>query len=566
MKEFQSIDLSSNNPPGTGTVTFKLSTLSTRPVEIEWVKAIPVENNRFKYRMTLNSDAETRTKTPYVESAVFINKTDTDTKIKEGVIDEFDSPLSSDDTLTIDLGRINRDDGIGNIQKLTGQDAWVDSNGRLQVKNNPPGRGSELSKTLLVGKDVSVLNVKRSREPLATALTLVGSGQISDAISIEGTSNMEDDAAIALYGRVEKVVTEKGLSDQGAINLRCYQKLQQLKVPEETVSATAFDGRVVDWEVGDSVLINDPTKTTGIVNRRLRIAKATRAFGVQGEAVQFEFTNINTDLKAGFENAMSRMDDYMGKKQEGLEPQQVSFVDNCDNTRPVEVLLYIDESRKEAIQDILFFCYSRPFRATSKSASVSDVNTSDGGTSHNHNITFESHHHSFNLPVHMHLLTPGYGWHSHYHDGVGAAYPEELSLINGTNGLVGTPSTAESDTSSEEGGSTETSDSGQTHTHNIPAHDHPIEYGIYDTGYYAPCKMFINDDTFSNPYIPFGMQGSETEAFQVTKMSLLGSYDSEFNAALHPGVNFIYIQPQVTTNNAHGLLRLYIDVRVIYRQ
>jgi hypothetical protein len=574
-------DLSSSNCPTS--VTFTLSTLSTRPIEVEWVKIEPVENNRFKYKMTLNSDAG-HTQTPKIENVLFINTTDSDTGISEGHIDEFNNPLVADDTIGVDLGRKSRDDCIGDIQKLTAQDMWIDNNGLFQCYNQ---RGTVTNRIFAIGKDIMALNVKNSREPMANILTLIGSGQVSQNMSIEVTSNQKDDPSIALYGPIEKTITEKGITNQPTANLRCKQVLRQLCVPQQTVTATVIDSKVNDWEIGDTVYVSDPTGTTGVLDLPLRVSKETRTYNINGEQVQLEFSNVNNDIKAGFNAIIDRMDDYMNREQAGIEPMQVSFVDNCDASKPCKALLTIDDTRKDQVQDILLYVYSEKFRAFETGAAAESTHTH--GIAHTHGISHThgiGHDHTINVPGHKHAMgqynwggfsgvvsdwtvnssTSGGGVAAHTHNIYGITVTGETQDATSNTSGASSQSSSGASSQSSSGASSETSTAaGSSHTH-------PPVFGIYEYpggsggNGYAPCKMYINDDTFTTPFAPFGIQGSYTSAFQVLQLSLLGSYAADNSKVLKPGVNWIYIQPIAhSPENPSGLIRIYIDVRIIYK-
>lgn len=160
--------------------------------------------------------------------------------------------------------------------------------------------------------------------------------------------------------------------------------------------------------------------------------------------------------------------------------------------------------------------------------------------------------HTHEISSHTHLLP-----HIHGHPPDGQEIRDILSGLS-TAGGGATTSGASSEQTTGGGGQYENTSSEDS------GHTHPLEYGIFKFGYFAPVTMHVNSPDIG-AYPRFGTQGSETLDFTVTGLDITELYNKEGGVGkLAPGKNFIYFKTSATPNNPLGLLRIYTEVLVIY--
>ncbi len=545
------------------------------PVHIYWDGAkwtgelaftdMPNVKNRLRYRLALNAQ-NGNTVTPIVKSIQLRAVTTSDTGVTEGVIEEYNDPDNSDDTITLDFADTTRDKAIESLLKITGQEAYIDpGNGQINVLNR---RGGAIPRTFEIGNGVNVLSRKTNRGDMCNALTLIGAGQASAGVEISERRNKKDDDSIELYLRVERIYKEKSINDIGVLDKRAIILLDRLKDPTEEISASITDTRTRDWELGDVARVLDSTGSTGL-DSVLRIVEESRDWGIDGESVKLTYSNTVVTLQEAIEAVAKAIRDIDTLAQPKLEPTPATFQDNADSEHPAKIMFKIDGDRE--VLDIRMSVYSDAFRAFA-SSTISGGGSTSGSGGDPTSSSDGRHNHTVRVANHKHF---------EYVRGTAGAWP--LSL--GADVKFRTSSGNDKLLTIGDGGlteaTTETSEYDGTHSHQIKVHDHStpdhphdIDFGIYEYKYdnrlcYAAARCYVNDPTSIIPVAPFGIQGSAEKNIVVTDLSIKSLYDPDGTSGpnvLAPGVNTLYIKPIVDgTRNKKGLLRLYVNIDVRYK-
>jgi hypothetical protein len=551
--------------------------------------------NQLKYKVLMNATTG-NTKSPVISSILLNCVTDSDTGITEGTLEAFNSQVNPDDTLSQSFGDMKRDDVISKVVKVTGQEGYINADGQIFMLNH---RGSTLAKTWTVGKELKSLRRKPSRDTIINKLTLIGSGQINENSTLVGRSSQKDDASIAQYGPIEGTLNEKDLKDQGVINNRCHVLLQKYKQPQETVEGPLVDGST-DWDMGDAVTVVDASLSTG-QNGQLRIVQETRSVSKAGEIVQLVFSNVLDNLEQGFNALVSSITNFTNNEQPSQLPTPISLTDNIDKDHPGELLCYIDPKKATQVEDILISVYSRKFRTTVAVTAAESAHTHtignhshsvswgdhSHGISHTHGMVhthgIPDHHHYVNMSTHNHVsyisnhthhinwvMGPGDtntdGGHSTVSSvGSGSTRTIDDGQVKGytTGGAETTGASSSSSSGGGGGGSTSSSSGGGQTSSAGSSHVHVLEPGIYEYDKFAPCTLKLN--TNPTPVAVFGTQGSETEAFSCTLLSIKHHYAADGSLDLKPGMNWVYVCSAAIGANTKGLLRIIADIRVVYK-
>jgi hypothetical protein len=220
---------------------------------------------------------------------------------------------------------------------------------------------------------------------------------------------------------------------------------------------------------------------------------------------------------------------------------------DCDINHPAEIFCFIRND--VPVARILFTCFSRPFRATCTGAASGGASVQ---TSSSTSASADSHAHIYGLPTHHHTVT---------------SIPQYTSDDSGHHHTY----YAANSVSGDVGGSdyNQTSSNSGSHNHQvdvtmqIPEHQHNILFGIYEFPYYAGVELHINSKT--GPRNPmFGQLGDENNYFDCALLELTSSLHAPYG--LEEGVNLLYVKPIASPNNPLGLIRIFSEVMVQYRE
>ncbi|WP_145972514.1 hypothetical protein [Methanocella paludicola] len=246
----------------------------------------------------------------------------------------------------------------------------------------------------------------------------------------------------------------------------------------------------------------------------------------------------------------------MGTEQKmGILTPATSFCD-LDLTHPARQLVVINTNQDVA--RILLSIYIEKFRCNAASAaSGGEATSSSGGGStsssngsHTHQIPLAgTHTHTINRQL---VATSDYaGTPVHNHN-----YYYPSSTNDGDSGGV---------TSAESGGAHD--HQVQAHDHLCPNHTHDIVFGIYEAPYFCGVNVRLQSPTA--PILAMtGKIGDENNAGSVSMLDISSCYSKNGGEnKLGPGVNWIYYTADVNGNvyNTNGLVRIYQDVRIIYK-
>jgi hypothetical protein len=520
--------------------------------------------NELKYRVTLTAGTGNAT-TPTITSIRLDATTVSDTGVGEGTIEAWTNPVSElnpNDTITQDFGGLSRYTAIANLIKITGQDAYIDSEGDFHVLNH---RGivtpAHEWNTDTNGGNLSNFTYELIRDTMANVLTVVGNGQISNDVNLNVRWTMKDAASITAYERIHKIHEEKAIKDLSIVAARCYVLLQQWKNPAEKLNGTLIDGATTDWSLGDTCHITDSTYSTGVsATTGYRITKVIRKYDSSGEETSLEFCNVRTSL----EETMATFVDYvmsaLGTEQATKISAPVSYPCWLDKNTPGEIPVIIDPHR--TVARIILTAFSRQFDSTSKSVTVSSGGGSTSGSGGGQTSSSESgHNHVVELGMHYHSLVVGNGVSGDavYFTGTALKSDGATGWVNTTNSDLGGPTS--------QGGSAH-SHTVSDHTHSTPDHTHSstMVFGIYKFGYYAPVQLRVNSPT-GTPVAMWGTHGDESSAFTVALMDITSLYSSVGGAnKLGNGLGWLYFTSASTgVNNPDGLVKVFANVQVIYQ-
>jgi hypothetical protein len=174
-----------------------------------------------------------------------------------------------------------------------------------------------------------------------------------------------DQASIDEHGRFEKFLSEKDLPNPYMVNLRAYKILTDLKAPIRTVKAVIIDNFSAHlFDIGDTVLVNDTTRSTGIQNERLKVISIDRTLDESGrETVSIELSNskYNSSKAARFESYASNIENYMSTEQNAGDSVVYPFSGDISAAAPGDLMFYLDEGRE--VVGIELICASSKYRS-----------------------------------------------------------------------------------------------------------------------------------------------------------------------------------------------------------
>jgi hypothetical protein len=223
---------------------------------------------------------------------------------------------------------------------------------------------------------------------------------------------------------------------------------------------------------------------------------------------------------------------------------------DCDINHPAEIFCFIRND--VPVARIILTCFSRPFRATATGAASGGASvqtsssTSTATGSHDHSVTVDWEHY------HRYLVR---NCHTNHPDGPENGYCSEPLAWNGSNYVTHTSTSV-------------TTGANTNHAHdvpitvNIPQHEHQLLFGIFEYPYYAGVELFINQKTIRYP--TFGVQGSESTYFDCALLELTQALHAP--NGLEEGVNMLYLKPIASPRNPLGLIRIFSEVMVQYKE
>ena len=338
-----------------------------------------VIKNQFGYFVSLNSDGDGTTEIDY---ARFDCVTESDTGVLVGVIDPYNDPNMSDDTIAINLAGISRLEALEKVRGFTNTSTeYADINWDAYINNNlefffTTIRGEDVDQAFsFYNRNLTVLNQTYDGK-IKNAIIAIGQGEEPYAVAIVG-SELKDTASITEYGQRTGYFIDKSIPDAPTLYKRAKAYLKYMKDPRETLEVNICNDPAMEWDVGDRIKIEDvELDIDGYYRVQSRsITKKQDA----DEEIEIELSTKANTLGGVFRNIQDRFSNQEVITQGTGAPSNTLAAGLVfDTTRPAEYPFYVPENAQRVVVSVK----THKYRAYSKAAA--------GGSPHSHNITGET--------------------------------------------------------------------------------------------------------------------------------------------------------------------------------
>lgn len=222
---------------------------------------------------------------------------------------------------------------------------------------------------------VNMQGIERTIDPSGLCTRIYGLGygegvnQLTFADINGGKPYIEDQAAIAKYGVIQRIFVDRRFEYPETLLARCQALLDELKKPRVTYSVSASEvHRLTGVELyrfssGSPVRVQDKELGEDFVARIVNVTKRDMK-GQPGE-VQLEIANRPQDMAGSIADLMDRQRIEAVYAQGATNLDSHDFSDNCDPQHPAILRFYLPEETKQ-INKVMLNYQSEPFRAYSK--------------------------------------------------------------------------------------------------------------------------------------------------------------------------------------------------------
>lgn len=521
--------------------------------------------NKLAYKLLPNGNSTgTSTTTNKIDYLRIDCSTVSDIGLTEGTLETYVDPTSaSGNNIVANLLGLNRLEAAERVRKMTitpdsitdspHWDAWIDNNLQFHFRQR---RGTSVDEEYSFAR-YNITNITHNFDAnnLVNNVIAKGQGTPPNQATIISDS-LVDYTSVQKYGSRQGVFQDGSIKDLVTLVRRAKAYLKLYKEPIETVDINIINDWKKPWNVGDSIKVRD---TDIGVDGSWRIISAKHKIRGEGiESIDVQLGNKSykaKDLIGGLGNAIKDQEIFYQGIAASSVTSSVSIPFDID--RPAVYSFIIPDNVD--VDRVYLYAKTDVFKTTAKSVAAG------GGVTSNASSTSTT----TSVNAHKHKIGEQEASQDRTYNNPMSDTTYRLVRLPDANGnwitfwlRTSTPgNSGDVYVYTAEGGHAH----GMDHTHTMPTHTHPLQFGIYEFSgdtvsfgrpmYPTKIQMFVDklpSDAGAVANESWGLVGKTSGAVVMDKLDITAALKGA-DGKIVPGQHFVSFKPMAAQTQEAGM-------------